>query len=379
MKSNKSLSSEPRFCKAYLNLNISPDSVPTLISVEKLKELTKGDEKPYYVVEEIVDIREPANGVEFTPEFWYSFFEGIKNAPYPGSKSGHTRWYNETGDMDFFTIGGKLDNNTVHLKMYIPPIGYKSENSTFIKALKAGAVHFSIVSWTEDIVEIDENGDIVSIKAIRHVKGGRNDAVERDMGAMPQKVNKDRNNPDKNKIEKEKSMSEVMTYEQIITNLKNRCKNGDISSVKVAKDLGVKILTDEDQKKLNTLEEIEKITGKNPVEKVNAMKAKEKEVSQQAYDNMREKLMSENFGPEKVYENGQEKSNLKRSAAEPHVKKEIQTEEQLKQEIEKAKKDPVVESISFQAADVNSKINNLSGVKVNTAATTGYRSEVIKI
>ena len=372
------LSSEPRRCKAYLNFAINPDTIPTLITAEKLKELTKGDESPYFVVEEILDIREPVKGVEFTREFWESFLGKLNDAPLPGSKSGHTSPYEwwVTGDMDFFTVGGDIKGNSVFLKMYIPSQGYKSSNEIFIKALKTGVVHFSIVSWTEDLIEVNEAGEIVSIKAIRSVKGERNDAAERNMGAMEQRVNRD--NPDQNKSSKEMKMSDI-TYEKIITNLKTRCAVDNLDYSKVAKDLGFSILTDKDKVKIDTLSEIKKITGENPVEKIKAMKAKEEIVSQQAYDNLREKLMSENFGPEKIHENGQEKLNLKRSAADPHVSKEIQTEEQLKQEIEKAKEDPVVESISFQAADVNSSINNLSGVKVNTAATPGYRNEVIKI
>ena len=87
--------------------------------------------------------------------------------------------------------------------------------------------------------------------------------------------------------------------------------------------------------------------------------------------------MTKEFGPEKIQENGQEKINLKREAAEPLVNKEIQDEKILKEQIEAAKENAVVKNISFQMTDVNSDMNDITGVKVNTD-NNKYRSETIK-
>lgn len=377
MKINKSQSVKPRLCRASLNLSVPPDTIPTLISVQKLNELTKGDDNPYFVIEEIIDIDKPVQGVTYTPEFWQSFLSKISEAPLPGSKSGHTdpwNWF-ETGDMDFFTVGGDIRGNSVFLKMYVPPQGYKSSNETFIKALKTGVVHFSIVSWTEDLIEVDEDGEIVSIKAIRSVKGERNDAAERNMGAMDQKVNKAGGEPlDENKKEVSYIMPEP-EYNEIISNLKNRCNNGVLSVEKICKDLGFEIVKDAHKNAIKTLKEITDLTGENPVEKIKQMKANEIQVKQTAYDNVREKLMFEAFGPEKIEVDGKPEINLKRNAAEPHVKKEIQTEEALKENIEEAKQNPVVQNISFQTADVNSDLNDLSGGVSAKTNQKKYRTE----
>jgi hypothetical protein len=364
-----------------LNLSIPPETIPTLISLDKLNELIQGDEKPYYVIEEILDITEPAKGVEFTREFWLSYLSKLKDAPFPGSKSGHTSpyaWW-ETGDMDIFTIGGEIKGNSVYLKMYIPRQGYKSSNETLIKATKTGMVHFSIVAWTEDLIEVDEFGDVTSIKAIRSVKGERNDVAERDMGAMPQRVNKNGNeNPDNNKEEDINIMPDK-TYKEAITLLKNRCGTGELSFNTIGKDLGFEIMTKEHKEAIETLEKVKKLTGENPVEQIKAMKAQEQQVKQDLYYNMRERLMRDEFGSNEIEVQGKKEVNLKREAAEPYVSKEIQTEEELKQQIEDVKKNPVVENISFQIADVNSNVNDLTGIKTNTSGTEKFRSETIKI
>ena len=108
------------------------------------------------------------------------------------------------------------------------------------------------------------------------------------------------------------------------------------------------------------------------------MKQNAEKVKQQAYDNTREKLMCEVFGPEKIKINGIETENLKRQAAEPLVSKTIQDEKILKTQIEAAKENSVVKQMSFQAADINSEMNNISGgiVKNKTGVRT---SEYIEI
>ena len=390
MKFNKSISLEPRIydVNVKINLTINPELIPILISQKALQaiqqiETPQGkiqDPNPYYVTEEIEDIRDPANMVEFTPEFWNSYLAVMKERPIGGRKKGHVSPYSwETPENDFYTIGGKIEGNKVYLRIYIPPEGFETNNTGLIRDAKAGLLNFSIVSWTEDIIETDENGDIKSRKAVRSVKGERNDRVEIGLGAMQQKVNKEKtgDNPDNNIITTEEFIMADGKYNEIIKNLKNHIDNGGVSILQIAKDLKIEVATSEQKKAVKQLKEIINLTGENPVESIKKLKENEQTVKQEKYENTREKFMTKEFGPEKIQENGQEKINLKREAAEPLVNKEIQDEKILKEQIEAAKENAVVKNISFQMTDVNSDMNDMTGVKVNTG-NNKYRSETIK-
>lgn len=377
MKICRQLSLEPRVYdfNVKINLTISPESLPILIPQKSLQVIQENDNSPYYVTEEIEDITEPANGVEFTPEFWKTYFAAMKERPIPGRKKGHLNPYSwETPENDFYTIGGKLEGNKVFLRIYIPPEGFETSNKGLIRDAKAGLVNFSIVSWTEDIIETDENGEIKSIKAIRSVKGERNDRVEVGLGAMPQKVNKNTgDNPDNKSKKTEEYIMDDSVYTDIVKNLQNQVDNGTVSKLRLATDLKIEIATPEMKEAEKQLKEIILILGDNPIEKIKQLKADEKSVKQEKYDNIREKLMTQEFGPEKI----DGKDNLKRSAADPHVLKTIQDEKTLKEQIAKAKRDPVVLNISFQQADVNSKLNDMSGgIKIDK--NSGHRKETIK-
>jgi hypothetical protein len=363
-------SKEPRYCQAKLNLKINPETISTLIPKKALNLLISDDPDPYYVIEEIFDITEKANGIEYTKEFWDSWIAKLNKRPIPGSKDGHT-FNRKTPPNDFFTVGGELRKNTVYLKIYIPPEGAKESNENFIRDIKLGVIHFSVVSWTKDIVELDENGWIQNIKAVESMKGERNDAVEFNMGAMEQKVNKkntadeDKDSSDKDKLkEMEGIIMPENVYSDIIKNLNNQIENGTITKKQLAADLKIEIVTDQHVSSVNTLNEITKILGDKPLEKINLMIDEKIEVDKGKYNLMREELMAKEFGPLKVKVNGEEKDNLKRCAAESHVSTEPQEKKNLEAEIEKAKNDPVVKSISFKAADFTSEENKLK-VKVN--------------
>lgn len=378
MKINQSFSTEPRQCKTKLNLSIDPNTIKTIIPLDKLKVLQKDDPEPFYVVEEIKDITEQANGVEFTKEFWDTYLSVLDDRPIPGSKSGHNHSWGATPENDLYVIGGKIKGKKVLLKNYVPPMGATSENKSFIRDIEAGLVHFSIVSWTEDLIETDENGMVKSIKAIRSVKGERNDAIEVGMGAMKQKVNKDQNKIDpKNNNNKELEVLVMADnlYSDIVKNLQNQIENGTVSKVKVAKDLKIEVVTDDHKTAVKTLKEIEKLIGEKPVDTIKEMKADASTVKQQAYDNTREKLMVEAFGPVKQKVDGEEKENLKRQAAEPLVSVEIQKEKDLKSQIETAKENAVVKNLSFQEADITSQTNDVTGVKINKAGVNNSEFE----
>jgi len=388
LKINKSISLEPRIydINVKINLTINPELIPVLISQKALQAIQQidtpqgkiQDPNPYYVTEEIEDIRDPANGVEFILKFWNSYIAVMKERPIGGRKKGHISplsW--ETPENDFYTIGGKIEGNKVYLRIYIPPEGFETSNQGLLRDAKAGLLNFSIVSWTEDIIETDENGDIKSITAVRSVKGERNDRVEIGMGAMQQKVNKEKtgDNPD-NKIKTEEFIMAENKYSEVIKNLKNQIDNGTVSKKDIAGDLKIEILTEEQKAALKKLKDILTITGENPIDVIKQLKENEQAVKQEKYENTREKLMSKEFGPEKIMENGQEKANLKREAAEPYVSTEIQETEKLEKQIKEAKEKPVVKNISFQVADINSEINDITGVKIKK--NSGFRKEIIK-
>ena len=126
-------------------------------------------------------------------------------------------------------------------------------------------------------------------------------------------------------------MSDI-TYNDVIKNLKNQLDNGTVSKKEIASDLKIETATTEQKEAVKTLEEIIAITGKNPVEIIKQLKENEQSVKQEKYENLRSKLMTEAFGPEKI----DDKINLKREAAEPHVLETIQDEKVLKEQIEKA-------------------------------------------
>jgi hypothetical protein len=431
---------KPKFLKNIsINLSINPDTIPTLIPGKTLKAIQVDDNKPFYITEEIKDITKLANGVEYSPEFWESYLSVLGERPIPGSKFGHMSPYSiATPTNDFYTVGGKIEGKKVYLKLYIPENGFESSNAGFIRDVNAGLVHFSIVAWTEDIIERDENGFIKSIKAIKSVKGERNDAVEVNMGAMEMKVNKiafDKlndsgndhsviiNDPNdfiknsflikkaknkgisiiygklknkndltvqsyrfsaklytindvKNELKKQNIKYKLINqaqneinktkevyvmdenvYSDIIKNLKNQMDNGSVNKKQIAKDLGIEITEDRHSNALATIEKLKGILGNGDIiETIERMQADKKIVELDKYNIMRNKALSDTFGPA-------DEENLKRAAAEPHISKEIIDEKTLKEQIEKVKNDPVVKSLSFQQADVNSHINSITGIK----------------
>jgi len=364
------ISDEPKTLKLCQS-KISPDEIPTLVKQKTMDILTEGDPAPFYCVEEIEDITEEANGVEFVPKFWSSYMKKMKTAPVGGSKDGHhDPW--ETSPDDFYTVGGKSEGNKILLKLYVPPMGFSSTNERFIKHIRSGMVHFSIVSWTKDEHEVDENGYVTKIRAVESMKGERNDAVQVGLGAMKQKVNKEipGEQPEKIKHERKYIMAEN-EYAEMIKNLGNRITNGEVSKIEIATALGIPVIGENHKSAIKTLKEISEIVGEKPVEKIKIMKANEQKVLQQKFENSREKLMIDEFG-----QPGTEKlPNLKREAAELMISKIIVSDEELKQQVETAKKSPVVLSFAKQEADITSNTNDLTGIVIKTG-DAGQRAPV---
>ena len=176
-------------------LSLSPEAVPTLIPSVVMDELQRGDDQPFFKLQAIEYPVEgtgvyPSNKAVYTEQFFESFLAVCKQRPIPGSKRGH-EWTGRPS-TDFYLVGGKLDKTgngkgTVYFKNYVPPSGDTTSNAGLIRDMKAGIVHFSLVTMPKYETEGDEQ------RFIGSAGYERNDAVEYGVGAMEQTTNADPN------------------------------------------------------------------------------------------------------------------------------------------------------------------------------------------
>lgn len=165
---------------------ISTTDVPTLLPDNILKDLQAGDDEPYYKIQAI-DLPAEGNGIYphdraiYTENFFRDFINLTKKRPIPGSKRGHE--FTSRPSNDFYTIGGQVRDGKAFLKVYVPPEGDSTSNAGLKRDMKAGLVHFSLVSRPRYEVE----GDVMYINGSAGAE--RNDAVEYGEGAMDQSVN----------------------------------------------------------------------------------------------------------------------------------------------------------------------------------------------
>jgi len=172
-------------------VSISPALVPTLVPSSVVADLQRGDPEPYFKLQAIKYPVEgsgvyPSAKATYTEPFFESFLSVCKQRPIPGSKRGHEP--ESRPRTDFYLVGGKLEKSgngsgTVYLKNYVPPEGDTTSNAGFIRDMKAGIVHFSIVTKPEYRME----GDVQIITGSAGYE--RNDAVEYGTGAMDQSTN----------------------------------------------------------------------------------------------------------------------------------------------------------------------------------------------
>jgi len=175
--------------------SIVTEEVPTLIPDAAYGALLCGDADPVFSTE-MLEFPCRGSGGVYERGFFEEYVGKLKDRPHPGSKRGH-EWTSRPC-TDFYTIGGKVVANAdgksgrAYLKMYVPRHGDSSSNEGFIRDVKAKIVNYSLVSYPEYVVKIDDSGG--ERREVRHFigsKGGeRNDAVEYGMGAMKQAVNK---------------------------------------------------------------------------------------------------------------------------------------------------------------------------------------------
>ena len=171
-------------------LTISSDEIPTLVPAMVMNELQKGDTEPYFKIQAINFPIEgggvyPARTAIYTQEFFESFLSVCKQRPIPGSKRGH-EWVSRPS-TDFYLVGGKTEGKngkgTVYLKNYVPPEGDTTPNAGLIRDMKAGMIHFSLVTRPKYVTEGDEQ------RMIGSAGSERNDAIEYGAGAMEQITN----------------------------------------------------------------------------------------------------------------------------------------------------------------------------------------------
>lgn len=177
------------------------------------------------------------------------------------------------------------------------------------------------------------------------------------------------------KSEKEYIMKENV-YQDIIKNLKNQITNGTVSKNEIAKDLSIDFVEEKHISSTKSIEELKKMFGDDFINKIKQLKDDEEKTKKERYELLRNKKMTENFGPEKIGES----DNLKRNAAEPLISHEIQDKKNLDEQIEAAKKNPVVCSFAFDEADYTSSQNDISGVvsTKNVDAMAKYKANIVE-
>lgn len=174
-----------------------PDAIdiPTLVPNAIMAELLKDDPEPFYSVQAIKfpavgnGLKYGSIGIYHGPAF-DSFIGKTKEAPIPGSKFGH-EWTPKPSN-DFYMIGGKTvydadkKSGTAYFKMYVPPMGYTTENYGFIRDVRARLGNYSLVMRPKYTIKMNADG-VEEHHITASLGGERNDAVEK--GAMSQVVN----------------------------------------------------------------------------------------------------------------------------------------------------------------------------------------------
>lgn len=336
-------------------LNIDPDTIPTLVPKSIMDEWLKNDSAPYYKLQKI-NYPIKANGIFYDESFFESFLSKTKERPIPGSKSGHEMYWGKRPPTDLLLVGGKIEKNgdgtgSIYFKNYIPPKGDSGDNEIFIRENRSGMVHYSLVTYPEEDIIINENGE-EEIHCTKSIKGERNDAVEYDLGAMKQVTNAGVTG-EMNTYEETEEME--ITKNDLVSRLNALKANGEITLMEVAEAMGLKnqVVTEEHLRAVNALKELEKIGIKDPVEDVKALNALFDENAKA----VRNAALTEAFGASEKDEAGNEK-NLVRQYANKMVP-ESATGVELEKAINSVKEDPIAKKLAGEAIDPASETNVL--------------------
>jgi hypothetical protein len=328
-------------------LSIQPDSIPTLVPADSIKQWMDGDADPYYKIQKI-DFPLVANGYNYTADFFKSFVSKLNRAPIPGSKLGHETSWGKRGTTDLLLVGAEVKENkngkgSVFLKMYIPPVGESGDNAVFIKENKTQMVDYSLVSYTKD--ERIENPDgTVTWNVIESRYGERNDAVGYGEGAMQQKTNSADNDIT--------IQGEGMEKKEILKALKTLKTNLEITLPEIASELGLGslLITDEQNAAVNKMNAVQKLIGdRDPVEYIKELQS----VVKQNADEVRAAKFNEVFGV-KVFED-----TKKENKARTYAEKIIGDDELTEEKINEVKEDEIYKSLAAERADVDSDANRI--------------------
>ena len=199
-------------------------------------------------------------------------------------------------ENDFFVVGAKHENGMVYFKLAIPEEGFSTSNAGLIRSLKNGIGGFSIVAYVE---EREEGGKVFfdkehGVPRLDYVDQGAmpqvnfNSATEREIFEAIREGRVDlKNRSDKpmvdgivfrrwaienqstehkrlagrmlNEMAKEKN--KTMTKEEILEALKNLISTGAISADEVLALVNKKAKNEEDEAKVETLEDVAKAVG----------------------------------------------------------------------------------------------------------------------
>ncbi len=305
-------------------LDIDPDSIPTLISDEQLKVEQEGDDKPYYKIEKI-DYPVLANGVLYRRSFFEEYLGKCEISPINGSKDGHHLEWGKRPPSDFQLIGGKIvggETGSVYLKHYIPPVGDNGScNKQFIKDCRNNKIHFSLVSYTRDLYEEDPATGETKITAIGSIKGERNDAVERYLGAMEQKTNANKSIEISNKGE------EIMEIKDMINAIHKALNYGNVDYEDVVEGLGLgdKMVNADHLAGAKLVDAFKKMNVEDPVAEIT--KLREKIASDK--DAVFNAKLDAEFGASKKDATGAE-TNALRQCAEVMIDKTANADEAIK-------------------------------------------------
>jgi hypothetical protein len=318
------------------------DEIPTLVPKGAVAEFMNGDTDPYFKLQRI-DYPIKANGVTYVESFFESFLKNLKSRPFAGDKYGHETNWGKRGNTDFILVGGSIEKGengkgTVYLKNYIPPQGATSSNERFIQECKAGMVHFSIVSCVKQEAIETKNG--IEINITESLRGERNDAVDRDTGAMDQITNAEEN-PVVDGLDNLKNKEGQMDPKEVLKFLADS-KAAEITIDDVAKVMNAtdRLITKEHTEALAVVNALSEMKITDPVKTIKELQ--EREVKNAEV--VRNAALDKEFG-------APGEKNPLRTYADEKVAKNA-TYDDIMAGIEDVKKSPVAQALTADMADI---------------------------
>ena len=268
----------------------APEKIPILIP-KKAYDAIQADGSYEFV--EAIQVPTEGTGGIYTPEYFQSVLDYMKQYPMGGNKDGH-----ETSKDDCYTVGGELqmkseNEGVCYFRVLVPPEDWNgNSNVGLIRSLKAGTLEMSLISEAEpvrgndgkvyftkelgrprndivpegamdvklsnsvdekEIMALIEKGaidmDSESTELVKNGKVFRRAAVTlqstSDKTLAARVLNAIASWQKTNKSKRRKNMDyedKVMSYDEIIQWLKNAIANNQITSEKLMADIGFELL-----------------------------------------------------------------------------------------------------------------------------------------